>query len=366
MSLSISSADVARLAAAQTALLSPLDHGSPGNWANAVMDVVRPLLGADQAFFAAPEDTADWSVVRLWGQGTFTEAAAEAYARHFHSVDPGRAKALDFDVFSIDMVFDRSEYDRTEILVDWCTPYRLLDTIGMSVKSEGGFSAVLSVYHDRLDGSLFGDRGLGLLRLLLPAFKSGVQTSLRLAQHQASFVRLIDDVGVGLAVCDTAGRIVHQNRALSLLLANEPEGVGLRIEVRRVAAAIAATLPLGSPRTVGPPVAPLASEMQTTGARYRVRGTYAGNALAGTDAAILVLVERVNPEPFPDSALRERYGLTAREVQVAHLLAEGKTNANVADALAISSHTAERHTEHVLSKLGVRSRASVGAKLVDG
>jgi DNA-binding CsgD family transcriptional regulator len=366
MSLAISGTDLAQLAAAQTALLSPLDHGSPGDWANAVMDVVRPLLGADQAFFAAPEDTAGRSVVRLWGQGAFTEAAAEAYARHFHRVDPGRAKALDFDVFSIDMLFDRSEHDRIEILVDWCTPYRLLDAIGMSVNCEGGFSAVLSVYHDSLDGSLFGDRGLGLLRLLLPAFKSGVQASIRLAQHQASFVRLIDDVGVGLAICDTAGRIVHQNRALSQLLASEPEGVGLRIEVRRVAAAIAARLPSSSARTVGPPVAPLATEIQTTGARYRVRGTYAGNALAGTDAAMLVLVERVKPEPLSDSALRERYGLTAREVQVAHLLAQGRSNAKVADVLAISSHTAERHTEHVLSKLGVRSRASVGAKLVEG
>jgi DNA-binding NarL/FixJ family response regulator len=63
------------------------------------------------------------------------------------------------------------------------------------------------------------------------------------------------------------------------------------------------------------------------------------------------------PEPL-DLA---RYRLTRRELQVADLLASGLSNAAVAESLGISEHTARHHTESVLAKLGVRSRAEAGA-----
>ncbi|MBA3659139.1 MAG: helix-turn-helix transcriptional regulator [Gemmatimonadales bacterium] len=56
-------------------------------------------------------------------------------------------------------------------------------------------------------------------------------------------------------------------------------------------------------------------------------------------------------------------GLTAREFQVARLLAEGLPNSEMAARLGISSHTARHHTQHVLRKLGVHSRAAAGARL---
>jgi len=44
-------------------------------------------------------------------------------------------------------------------------------------------------------------------------------------------------------------------------------------------------------------------------------------------------------------------------------LAEGRSNEEVARLLGVSIHTARRHVEHVLMKLGVHSRAAVGARL---
>ena len=61
--------------------------------------------------------------------------------------------------------------------------------------------------------------------------------------------------------------------------------------------------------------------------------------------------------------LQERYGLTRRELEVATLLAQGRTNTAIASALHISTHTARHHTQRVLGKLGVHSRAAAGAKL---
>ncbi|MGH9166003.1 MAG: response regulator transcription factor, partial [Acidimicrobiales bacterium] len=52
-------------------------------------------------------------------------------------------------------------------------------------------------------------------------------------------------------------------------------------------------------------------------------------------------------------------GLTAREQQVATSVAEGRTNAEIAEQLVLSRRTVEKHVEHVLTKLGLRSRAQI-------
>jgi DNA-binding NarL/FixJ family response regulator len=61
--------------------------------------------------------------------------------------------------------------------------------------------------------------------------------------------------------------------------------------------------------------------------------------------------------------LKERFGLTRREIEVAQLLAKGRSNQAIARELKISAHTARHHTQRILSKLEVHSRGEAGAKL---
>lgn len=53
--------------------------------------------------------------------------------------------------------------------------------------------------------------------------------------------------------------------------------------------------------------------------------------------------------------------LTAREFEVARLIADGFTNAEIADSLTIAPKTASAHVEHILAKLGVTRRAEIAA-----
>jgi len=53
--------------------------------------------------------------------------------------------------------------------------------------------------------------------------------------------------------------------------------------------------------------------------------------------------------------------LTAREFEVARLVAEGLTNAEIAERLTIAPKTASAHIEHILAKLGVTRRAEIAA-----
>jgi predicted ATPase/DNA-binding CsgD family transcriptional regulator len=53
--------------------------------------------------------------------------------------------------------------------------------------------------------------------------------------------------------------------------------------------------------------------------------------------------------------------LTPRELEVARLVARGRSNKRIAAELVISQRTAEGHVEHILAKLGFTSRAQVAA-----
>lgn len=52
-------------------------------------------------------------------------------------------------------------------------------------------------------------------------------------------------------------------------------------------------------------------------------------------------------------------GLTTRERQVSALIAAGLTSQDIAHKLGIARCTAEAHTEHIMTKLGVHSRAEI-------
>jgi DNA-binding CsgD family transcriptional regulator len=77
----------------------------------------------------------------------------------------------------------------------------------------------------------------------------------------------------------------------------------------------------------------------------------------------LVVLERTASETLSGAELHDRYQLTHREIAVSRLLAQGHKNSQVAQLLGISIHTARRHAERVLRKLGVHSRAAVAGKL---
>lgn len=62
---------------------------------------------------------------------------------------------------------------------------------------------------------------------------------------------------------------------------------------------------------------------------------------------------------------RERVTLSAREREIAAMVARGYTNDMIASVLEISTWTVRTHMRRSFSKLGVRSRGAMIARLVD-
>jgi two-component system, NarL family, response regulator YdfI len=98
------------------------------------------------------------------------------------------------------------------------------------------------------------------------------------------------------------------------------------------------------------------------------RDAGAGEILAAVEAVAAGLVA-LHPEAL--DALRRRgpvraasdtaQPLTARELEVLGMLAEGLGNKAIASRLAISSHTAKFHVAAIMGKLGARSRTEAVA-----
>lgn len=371
MSLALSSSDVARLEAALATLLSPLAHETAADWGAAVLRDVRALLAADQGYFHLPPGTLAWD-------GARAGEAIGPYFAYYQQRDTVLAPQLrqhNLEIYHRDLLYTADERRHDELLNDWCAPYRLFDPAGMSFVVEGAsLPALVHVYHDHETTEGFGEHGVALLSLLLPAFKAGAQAWLRLAAQREALSRILDALAEGVAVFDLAGHLVHQNPALTNLQAAEPERARLWASIVGAMHALVA-LALNRRSKVDPSSVPLpstelsgspAAECPTAASRYRVRASLAPAGLVGPEPAVLVLVERVAPAPPTPEMLRTRYGLTSREVEVAALLGVGEPDAAIAATLAISRHTARRHTERILQKVGVHSRAAVAARLRGG
>jgi DNA-binding NarL/FixJ family response regulator len=81
--------------------------------------------------------------------------------------------------------------------------------------------------------------------------------------------------------------------------------------------------------------------------------------------AVDALLPRI-PAPSPRRAAKQSYdGLTAREREVATLIARGLSNRALADTLVLSERTIAKHVENILSKLGVASRTQIATWAVE-
>jgi DNA-binding CsgD family transcriptional regulator len=81
--------------------------------------------------------------------------------------------------------------------------------------------------------------------------------------------------------------------------------------------------------------------------------------------AVDTLLPRI-PAPSPRRAAKRAYdGLTAREREVATLIARGLSNRALADTLVLSERTIAKHVENILSKLGVASRTQIATWAIE-
>jgi DNA-binding CsgD family transcriptional regulator len=361
----LSARDLEHLTDATRILLSPLDFSTVDDWRSAVTRQLKQLLAADSAGFLLPVTEG----IALYSE----EHDPAALARYPELTPPALsdgtpiwARSIELGVTTLREGYgnDYDAYLKTAYHNEFAAPNQAFDTLGAWCSlggADASSAASLQFWHSHSARKCFGDRELRLLKHLLPSFQAGVQAQLAWKHYAADLLNTLDSLGEPALVGDLSGRVIHQTPALSALLHADPDGEQLRgamldllAEVRPLAGSSA-----GRSR---PPVV-LRSAVTCTG-QYRVRACLYGESLAGNGTLVVIALECLSPQTPSPEVLRAKYGLTPAEVRVALLLAQGKSNAEIAAALSVSPHTSKRHTEHVLLKLNAPSRAGVASIII--
>ena len=80
----------------------------------------------------------------------------------------------------------------------------------------------------------------------------------------------------------------------------------------------------------------------------------------------LLVVERRAARRLTSDNVQQRFGLSPRQAEVALLMAQGHTTADMAKILELTTHTVRHHAEQVLQRLNVRTRQQAILRLRDG
>jgi DNA-binding CsgD family transcriptional regulator len=181
------------------------------------------------------------------------------------------------------------------------------------------------------------------------------------------FLRALDALDQGLGFFGERGELLNANRRLEEMLVEGGEGGAgdrLEAELRHFADALWRLARLRGISHASSVQELAAQEVPLDPGSLVLKGSYIGLDLFGTGPLVLIAVERPPDDPLSPESLRARFELTRQECRIATLLADGSSNADIAAQLHLSPHTIRRHTENVLRKLGVRSRAEAVARIL--
>jgi ATP/maltotriose-dependent transcriptional regulator MalT len=148
---------------------------------------------------------------------------------------------------------------------------------------------------------------------------------------------------------DAVQRCRAMNEPLPLAYALYRQADALSSAGDRAAAAQTAAEALALAHDAG--AAPLEADVEALIRRARLRTAEPSNGAAAAATAAA--------EAQPDELVR--LGLTAREGEVLRLVADGRSNSQIAEVLFISRKTASVHVSNILSKLGVSTRVEAAA-----
>jgi DNA-binding NarL/FixJ family response regulator len=92
-----------------------------------------------------------------------------------------------------------------------------------------------------------------------------------------------------------------------------------------------------------------------------IRAVSQGNVFLYASLARFLMREVVEQPSSPPGASE----LTPRELEVLALIAEGRTNREIAEALVISPKTVDRHRENIMTKLNLHNRVELVRYAID-
>ena len=365
-------------------LLSPLDFADWKSWQVEVHARLLELTGADSLCMYTPlaAGPAAWLSPHLSDDALCQYAVNAAADPHWDVIESafsrfagstGEAVAHENDLLS------REELESSAFYQEFLHPNGILDLTVAGVSFGGSAPARLHFASaKRLSAAKAAERRT-LIRTILPAFRSGLAQWKQIGERRSDLGRVLNVLADAVLLYDMSGVLVHANPAAVAMIAGKDGAKGtlrgtetnpLQIEAQRVAWNMGSLSRRSSSGSlIGTPglmpattTLPLATrEARVDGQSYTLRGSLAPSWMLGRAPGVIVTIETTSAKSTSDADLRERFSLTAREVEVARLVASGLSNQALAERLGVSFFTARNHVERLMGKMGAMNRAHIGA-----
>jgi DNA-binding CsgD family transcriptional regulator len=376
----LSAPDLQALRAVNDALLDPLSHDTIDTWLLEVCARFETLCHAPASFAGFSVTHGEARFVSRDIPRSYLDRLAE-----LSLLEPGSLRSSDPCVetlmenmrhrvsavaTSMDLLepgpggFRTEELKETPIFRDVACP---LGVPGSALLFHSGATGEFMIHaaYPEIERRPFGEATHAVLSALLPGFAASMGALARLGNARQAIAVLLDVLADGAVVFDAGGReVLARNVAMGTLARDEPDASGLERTVIQAAAAAAW-------QTSASPPVPSTRDSQalsrgwrsSAGTSYRVRAVRLPSGSLTAGEAILVLIQRIGPQVPDASELRQRFGLTRREAEVAHRLAYGRSDREIATELGLSPHTVRHHAEAVFVKAGVTSRKALALHL---
>lgn len=374
---SVSSPDLQALRAVNDALLDPLSYDTVDEWLLGVCDHFQTLCHAPAGFAVF----------------SFTDGAARVVSRRLPQKSLDRIAELSFSVpgriqggDGVERIMNglRSRVSGVATTAELLSPGRVrvddlrdlpmfrdvafpLAIPGSTLLFHAGASGEFMVHaaYPEIERQPFGPATQAVMAALLPAFAASVGALARLGNARRVIGVVLDALEDGAVVFDPGSRkVLARNAAMCALDRLEPDTAGLERRILQSMLAAARQSETSKSLPAEPDGHALSGGWRSrSGTPYRVRGVRLPAGSLVRREAILVLVQRVGPPVPAPLDLMRRFGLTRREAEVAHWLAYGRSDREIATELGLSRHTVRHHAEAVFVKLGVTSRKALALQL---
>jgi DNA-binding CsgD family transcriptional regulator/PAS domain-containing protein len=347
---------------------------APAQWATTLDNIRRELHFANVVLESNDLPSGEPSVFVSIGIEPLWLARVPGYGEEMLQLWGGPSKIKDYPLdepIVQSQATNRAEWPKNRWASEWVEPQGLIDAVAIVVAREPTAVGNVTFGRHRSAGDVRDDE-LEVLRVCAPH----VRRALLIGKHletarieAATLESALDTLEVAIVLVDERLRILHANVAASALFAastavRSKDGCltllsPVTTDALRTAVALAATKErdLGR-RGMGIPL------RHSHGAPYvahvlPLRGSQMRKGLASRAAAAVFVAPAASPPRLPADALALLYDLTPAEARVLELIAEGRTQAEIARTLTIAGSTVKTHLLRVFDKTGCRRQAAL-------
>jgi DNA-binding CsgD family transcriptional regulator len=235
------------------------------------------------------------------------------------------------------------------------------------VREQGAALGQLSLYRS-IEAPAFGSRERTDLSSVMRYVAHGVAGGD--AQPDASFA-FQDSDDEAMLVIDRAGRVRHATekgrRLLVLATTSEINPASLKRSVNeRATQALRALCGKLEAIARGDEAAPPVMTFDSRWGRHVMRAYWLADDPGASDALVGVRIQRQEPMILRFVQAMGRLPLSPQQREIALMIAQGKSNQEMADGLGVSGNTVAYHIKQLFLKLDVHDRAGAIARIASG